>query len=179
MVLDKDSVTHHDVAEGSNGHWNQPVPICEKVKEGEVDQARDGRAEYAPGRLEEGGVQARDNVDDAIADDQAVDPCSLFPQDAEPGPEVDCKGEQGDQNVCKKINSCLCLIHLDCHCKSALQIVYSPKCDLTPAAVQEENQGCRIVSSSQNHDPNITRYHCPVKRHLIGDSKSTTFPAPW
>ena len=125
MVLDEDSVTHHDVAEGSNCHWNQPVPKCEKLEEEEVQQARDGRAEYAPGK-EEGGMQAGDNVDDAIADDQVVDPCSLLPQDAEPGPEVDCKGEQGDWNVCKKVNYSLCLIHLDCYCKLAFQIVCSP-----------------------------------------------------
>ena len=93
MVLDKDSVTHHDVAEGSNSHRNQPVPRCEKLEEEEVEQTRDGRVKYAPGILEEGGVQAGDNVDNAIADDQAVDPCSLLPQDAEAGPQVDCKGE--------------------------------------------------------------------------------------
>ena len=119
MVLDKHSVADHDVAEGSNSHWNQPVPRCEKCKEEEVEHARDGRAEYAPRRLEEGGVKAGDNVDDAIADDQAVDPSSLFPQDAEAGPQVDCKGEQGDWNACKKVNSSLRLVHLDCHCISA------------------------------------------------------------
>ena len=57
-------------------------------------------------------MQAGDNVEEAIADDQAVDSCSLLPEDAGPGPQVDGKGDQADWDVCKKVNSCLCHVHL-------------------------------------------------------------------
>ena len=112
MILHKDCVAHHDVAEGGNGHWHQSVPGSEEVEQEGVEQARDGEAQDAPRRLEEGGVQAGDNVEEAIADDQAVDSCSLLPEDAGPGPQVDGKGDQADWDVCKKVNSCLCHVHL-------------------------------------------------------------------
>ena len=113
VILYKDGVTHHDVAERSDGNWNQSVPGGEKVKEKGVEEARYGRAENAPRRLEKGCVEARENVDDAVADDQTVDSSSLLPQDADPGQEVDYKGDQGDGNVCKKVRPCLCNVHLD------------------------------------------------------------------
>ena len=39
VILDKDCVTDHHVAEGSNGNGNQSVPGCEKVEEKAVDEA--------------------------------------------------------------------------------------------------------------------------------------------
>ena len=113
MILYKDGVTHHDVAERSDGNWDQSVPGGEKVKEEGVEEARYGRAENAPRRLEKGCVEARENVDDAVADNQTVDSSSLLPQDADPGQQVDYKGDQGDGNVCKKVRPCLCNVHLD------------------------------------------------------------------
>ena len=82
------------------------------MEEEGVQQARDGGAQDAPGRLEEGCVKAGDNVEEAIADDEAVDSCSLLPQDADTRPQVDCKGDQTDWDVCKKVTSCLCHVHL-------------------------------------------------------------------
>ena len=40
MILHKDCVAHHDVAEGSDGNGNQSVPGCEKVEKKAVDQAK-------------------------------------------------------------------------------------------------------------------------------------------
>ena len=57
-------------------------------------------------------MQAGENVDDAVADDQAVDPSPLLLKDAEPGPQVDDKGEQGERNVCIKVNHRPFHIHL-------------------------------------------------------------------
>ena len=57
-------------------------------------------------------MQAGDNVDDAVADDQVVDPSPLLLKDAEPGPQVDDKGEHSERNVCIKVSHRLCLIHL-------------------------------------------------------------------
>ena len=83
MILYKDGVTHDDVAERSDGNWDQSVPGGEKVKE------------------------------EGVEDNQTVDSSSLLSQDADPGQQVDYKGDQGDGNVCKKVRPCLCNDHLD------------------------------------------------------------------
>ena len=57
-------------------------------------------------------MQAGDNVDNAVADDQAVDPGPLLLQYAEPGPEVDDKGDNGERCVCIKVTHRLCHIYL-------------------------------------------------------------------
>ena len=41
-------------------------------------------------------MHAGDNVDSTVADDQEVKSCSLLPEDAEPGPEVDREGDRRD-----------------------------------------------------------------------------------
>ena len=51
MVVYKDSMADHDVAEASDGDRDKTVPQCEKVEDGDVDQAGDGRVEQAPGGL--------------------------------------------------------------------------------------------------------------------------------
>ena len=58
-------------------------------------------------------MQAGDHIDNAVADDQAVDSGSLLPQDADAGPQVDDKGDQCDRQICKKVTPRFCLIHLD------------------------------------------------------------------
>ena len=73
---------------------HQPVPGNDEVGQKEVDQTGDGRAEHAPGRLNEGGVEAGDHVDEAVEDDQTVEARSLLPQDADARPQVDHKGDQ-------------------------------------------------------------------------------------
>ena len=113
MVLYKNWMAHHDVAKGSNSDWHQPVQVDEQVEEEGVQQAGGGEAQQAPGRLKEGCVQAGGNIEDAVIDDDAVDSCSLLPQDADAGPQVDCKGDQCDLNICKKVNHWLCHIHLN------------------------------------------------------------------
>ena len=54
MVLNKNWMAHHDVAKDSNGNWHQSIPANEQVEEEGADQARGGRGQQAPGRLEEG-----------------------------------------------------------------------------------------------------------------------------
>ena len=51
MVVYKDSMADHDVAEASDGDRDETVPQCEKVEDEDVDQAGDGRVEQAPGGL--------------------------------------------------------------------------------------------------------------------------------
>ena len=58
-------------------------------------------------------MQAGDDVDDTIADDQDVDPGSLLLQDAHPGPQVDDEGDQGGGEVDNKVNPGLSHIHLE------------------------------------------------------------------
>ena len=60
-------------------------------------------------------MKAGDDVEDTVAYYQPVDDSSLLPQYDHPGPQVDCKRDQADWNVCKKVTSCLRHIHLDCH----------------------------------------------------------------
>ena len=79
MVLYKDCMADHEITEGCNGHRHQPVPGDEQVEDEGVQQADGGGAKHDPRRLEDGGVQARDNIDDAIADNQAVNSVSLLP----------------------------------------------------------------------------------------------------
>ena len=74
------------------------------MDEENAKQARGGRSKHTPRRLEECVVQAGENVDDAVADDQLVDLGALLLQDAEPGPQVDDKGDHGERNVCIKVN---------------------------------------------------------------------------
>ena len=92
--------------------WHQPVPGNGEVNEEDAEQTRGGRCKHTPRRLEEGGVHGGDNVDDAVADDQVVDPGPLLLQDAEPGPQVDHKGDHGERNVCIKVNHRPFHIHL-------------------------------------------------------------------
>ena len=73
---------------------HQPVPGYDQMEEEDVEEAGDGRAEQAPGRLDEGGVEAGGNIDEAVEDDQTVEACSLLPQDADTGPKVDHKDDQ-------------------------------------------------------------------------------------
>ena len=51
MVVHKDGMADHDVAEASDGDRDEAVPQCEQVEDGDVDQAGDGRVEHAPGGL--------------------------------------------------------------------------------------------------------------------------------
>ena len=51
MVVHKDGVADHDVAEASDGDRDETVPQCEQVEDGDVEQAGDGRVEHAPGGL--------------------------------------------------------------------------------------------------------------------------------
>ena len=83
------------------------------MDEEEVDHAGDGRAKDAPGRLVEGGVDAGDDVDEAVEDNQAVEARSLLPQDADARPQVDHKAYKCERNVCKKVNLRFHQIHLD------------------------------------------------------------------
>ena len=96
MVLNKNWMAHHDVAKDSNGNWYKSIPANEQVEEEGADQARGGRGQQAPGRLEEGWVQARDHIEDAVADDKSVESCSLPLEYADASPQVDCKGEEED-----------------------------------------------------------------------------------
>ena len=73
---------------------HQPVPGNDEVGQKEVDQTGDGRAKHTPGRLVERGVEAGDDVDEAIEDDETVEARSLLPQDADARPQVDHKGDQ-------------------------------------------------------------------------------------
>ena len=116
MVLNKDSVADHDVSEGSNGKRHQPVPGDEKRQEEGVQEAEDGGVQDAPGRLDEGGVDAGNNVEDTVADNQEVKPCFLLAKDTKPGPEVDNKGDRCDRHVCKKENPSSDYIDLDKIC---------------------------------------------------------------
>ena len=58
-------------------------------------------------------MQARDHIEDAVADDKSVEPCSLPLEYAVASPHVDCKGGEEDWNVCNKENHWLGLIHLN------------------------------------------------------------------
>ena len=51
MVLDKDSMADHDIAEGCNGQWDESVPGSEEHHGEGVQQAEAGGAQDAPGRL--------------------------------------------------------------------------------------------------------------------------------
>ena len=51
MVVHKDCMADHDVAEASDGDRDETVPQCEQVEDEDVDQAGDGRVEHAPGGL--------------------------------------------------------------------------------------------------------------------------------
>ena len=113
MVLYEDCMAHHEIAESCNGHRHQPVPGDEQVEDEGVHQADGGGAKHDPGRLEDAGVQAGDNVDDAVADNQTVDSVSLLPGDADTSPQVDNKGDQCEGNICEKVTRWPCLIHLE------------------------------------------------------------------
>ena len=45
MVVHKDGMADHDVAEASDGDRDETVPQSEKVENEDVDQAGDGRVE--------------------------------------------------------------------------------------------------------------------------------------
>ena len=91
---------------------HQPVPESDHGEEEEVDQAGERRAKRVPGWLDEGCLEAGDNVDKAVEDDQTVEARSLLPQDADARPYVDHKGDQCEGNIGKKINLRLCQVHL-------------------------------------------------------------------
>ena len=60
MVLDKDCVDDHDVAERCNGNGNETVPGGEHLKDEDVDRARDWEANHVPGRLKKQSVRGVD-----------------------------------------------------------------------------------------------------------------------
>ena len=97
-------------------------------------------------------MKAGDDVEDTVTDDQAVDPSPLLPQYADRGPQVDCKGDQADWNVCKKVTSRLGHIHLNCHSKKRYcSISENAPEDLDTAVEEVNNQGCSIFFASQVH----------------------------
>ena len=96
MVLHKDSMADHNITKSCNGQRHQSVPGSEQHHSEGVQQAEAGGAQDAPGRLEEGGVNAGDHVDSTVADDQEVESGSLLSMDAESGPQVDCEGDHRD-----------------------------------------------------------------------------------
>ena len=96
MVLYKDSMADHDITKSCNGKRHKSVPGSEKHQNKDVEAAEDGRVQDVPGRLEERGVDAEDNIGSTVADDQEVKSCSLLSLDAESGPQVDCEGDHRD-----------------------------------------------------------------------------------
>ena len=113
MVLHKDSMAHHDIAKSCNGQRHQSVPGSEKHRNKGVEAAEDGRVQDAPGRLIERGVDAEDNIGSTVADDQEVKSRPFLSVDADPGPQVDCKSEHSDRDVCNQESHILGFIHLE------------------------------------------------------------------
>ena len=106
-------VADHDIAEACNSDRHQPVPGVEQVEEEGVHQAGGRGVEQDPGGLEDGGLDAGGDVDDAVADDQVVHPGSLLPQDAAARPQVDKEGDQCEESICDKVTPRLCHVHLE------------------------------------------------------------------
>ena len=96
MVLYKDSMADHDITKSCNGKRHKSVPGSEKHQNKDVEAAEHRRVQDVPGRLEERGVDAEDNIGSTVADDQEVKSCSLLSMDAESGPQVDCEGDHRD-----------------------------------------------------------------------------------
>ena len=92
----------HDVAKASNGDRDEPVPGVEEVEEEGVHQAGGRGVEQDPRGLEDRGLGAGGDVDDAVEDDQGVHPGSLLPQDADARPQVDEEGDQCKESICNK-----------------------------------------------------------------------------
>ena len=57
MVMYKDCVDDHDVAERRDSNGNKTVPGGEQLKDQDVNWARDWEAEHAPRRLKKQSVQ--------------------------------------------------------------------------------------------------------------------------
>ena len=57
MVMYKDCVDDHDVAERRDGNGNKAVPGGEQLKDQDIDWARDWEAEHTPRRLKKQSVQ--------------------------------------------------------------------------------------------------------------------------
>ena len=112
MIMNIHCMADHDIAEASNSNRHQPVPGVEQVQEEGVHQAGGRGVEQDPRGLEDGGLDAGGDVDDAVADDQAVHPAPLLPQDADARPQVDDEGDQGEEGICNKVTPRLCHIHL-------------------------------------------------------------------
>ena len=103
----------HDIAEASNSNGHQPVPGVEQVQEEGVHQAGGRGVEQDPRGLEDRGLDAGGDVDDAVADDQGVHPSPLLPQDADGSPQVDNEGDQCEESICDKVTPRLCHVHLE------------------------------------------------------------------